>query len=177
MKSSPIAGRPLVRIFLVGFMGAGKTTVGEALASAMGWRFVDLDMLIEQREGQAIREIFKTRGEQEFRRLEREAIAACRQMSGAVIALGGGAYIAEANRALLREIGVTVWLDCPLEVCLQRITGDATRPLLRSREETCELFERRRPAYALADLIVETGDRLPEELAAEILTLLPDTHS
>jgi shikimate kinase len=159
-------------IFLVGFMGAGKTTVGQALAEAMGWQFVDLDPLIERREGQTIREIFETRGEPEFRRIEREAIAACREMSKAVIALGGGAYITEANRALLREIGVTVWLDCPLEICLRRISGDAARPLLRSREEMRELFERRRPAYALADLIVETGDRPPVDLAAEILSLL-----
>ena len=153
-------------------MGAGKTTVGQALAEARGWQFVDLDPLIEQREGQSIREIFETRGEPEFRRIERQAIAACRDMSEAVIALGGGAYIAEANRVLLRQLGVTVWLDCPLEICLRRITGDAARPLLRSREEMNELFERRRPAYALANLIIETGDRAPEELAAEILNLL-----
>lgn len=162
-------------IFLVGFMGAGKTTVGQALADAMGWRFADLDRLIEQREGRSIREIFETRGESEFRRLEGEAIVRCRQLRRAVIALGGGAYIAETNRAHLREIGLTVWLDCPLEVCLQRITGDDARPLLRSREEMSELFERRRTAYGLADITVETGDRLPEELAAEILALLPDT--
>jgi shikimate kinase len=153
-------------------MGAGKTTVGQALADAMGWRFADLDMLIEQREGCSIREIFETRGEPEFRRLEGEAIVRCRQLSRAVIALGGGAYIAETNRARLREIGLTVWLDCPLEVCLRRITGDAARPLLRSREEMCELFERRRTAYGLADLVIETGDRSPQELAAEIIKLL-----
>jgi shikimate kinase len=159
---------------LVGFMGAGKTTVGRALADAMGWRFADLDRLIEERESRSIREIFEARGEPEFRRIEREAMAACREMSETVIALGGGAYIAEENRALLRELGVTVWLDCPLEVCLARITGDAARPLLRSLEETRELFERRRPAYALADWIIETGDLSPEALAAEMLTLLHD---
>jgi shikimate kinase len=159
-------------IFLVGFMGAGKTTVGQALAEAMGWQFADLDPLIEKREGQTVREIFETRGEPEFRRLEREAIAACREVSKAVIALGGGAYIAEENRLLLREIGVTVWLDCPLEICLRRIGGDAARPLLRSTEEMRELFEHRRPAYGLADLTIETGDRPPKELAVEILKLL-----
>ena len=153
-------------------MGAGKTTVGPALAQVLGWRFADLDRLIEEREGRTIREIFETRGEPEFRRVEREAIAACRGMKDAVIALGGGAYVAEESRALLREMGVTVWLDCPLEVCLSRISGDPARPLLRSHEEMRELFERRRPSYALADLIIETGDRPPEELAAEILSLL-----
>ncbi len=155
-------------------MGAGKTTVGPALAEALGWRFADLDGLIEEREGQTIREIFATRGEPAFRRVEREAIAACREMKATVIALGGGAYITEENRALLREMGVTVWLDCPLEICLSRISGDPARPLLRSREEMRELFERRRPTYALVDLIIETDDRPPEELAAEILKLLAD---
>ncbi|HKQ08447.1 MAG TPA: shikimate kinase [Blastocatellia bacterium] len=159
-------------IFLVGFMGAGKTTVGQVLAEALGWRFADLDKAIERREGQMIREIFEARGEAMFRQLEREAIAACRGTSEAVIALGGGAYVDEANRALLREMGVTVWLDCPLEICLSRISGDAARPLLRSREEMAELFAERRQAYALADWIVETGDRSPAELVAEIIALL-----
>jgi shikimate kinase len=159
-------------IFIVGFMGAGKTTVGQALAAALGRQFADLDALIERREGQSIREIFESRGEPEFRRIEREAIIACREMRETVIALGGGAYIDEANRALLREIGVTVWLDCPLEICLRRISGDPTRPLLRSAEEMRRLFAERRPAYAMADLVIETGDRPPDDLAAEIIELL-----
>lgn len=157
-------------------MGAGKTTVGQALAEALGWSFADLDKAIERREGQTIREIFETRGEAAFRRLEREAIAACRGMSEAVFALGGGAYIAEANRALLREMGVTVWLDCPLEICLSRISGDAARPLLRSAEEMRRLFAERRPAYAQADLVIETDARPPEELVAEITALLRANH-
>jgi shikimate kinase len=162
-------------IFLVGFMGAGKTTVGPALAEAMGWKFADLDRLIEEREGQTVREIFERRGEPAFRRLEREAIAGCREMKDTVIALGGGAYMSEESRALLREMGLTVWLDCPLDICLPRISDDPARPLLRSREEMQELFERRRPTYALVDLIIETGDRPPKELAAEILKLLSDS--
>jgi len=153
-------------------MGAGKTTAAQALAEAMGWRSVDLDRLIEEREGQTVREIFETRGESEFRRIEREAINACRELSEAVISLGGGAYISEENRALLREVGVTVWLDCPLEICLPRILGDAARPLLRSPEEMRELFTQRRPAYALADFVIETADRSPQALVSEILALL-----
>ena len=153
-------------------MGAGKTTVGQALAAALGRQFADLDALIERREGQSIREIFESRGEPEFRRIEREAIIVCREMSETVIALGGGAYIDEANRDLLHEVGVTVWLDCPLEICLRRISGDAARPLLRSPEEMRRLFAERRLAYAMADLVVETGDRPPDDLAAEIIELL-----
>ena len=153
-------------------MGAGKTTVGQALANALGWAFADLDALIEQREGMTVREIFVARGEPEFRRLERETIAGCREMSETVIALGGGAYVAEENRGLLRQIGITVWLDCPLEICLSRISGDAARPLLRSRAEMEDLFAQRRPAYMLADALIETGDRGPEDLAAEIIRRL-----
>jgi shikimate kinase len=159
-------------VFLVGFMGSGKTTVGRALAALMGWRFVDLDQLIETREGRSIREIFETRGEAEFRRLEHDAIAECRELNDTVVALGGGAFVADANRALIGALGLSVWLDCPLEVCLDRLGNDPTRPLLRGREEMRELLNHRRPFYQMADLTIQTGDRPPEELAAKITTLL-----
>jgi len=159
-------------VFLVGFMGSGKTTVGRALAAVMGWRFADLDQLIEAREGRSIREIFETRGEAEFRRIEHEAIAACREMSETVIALGGGAFIADANRALISALGMSVWLDCPLEICLDRLGNDPTRPLLRGKEEMRDLLSRRRSSYALADLIIQTANRPPEDVAVEIHTRL-----
>jgi len=89
-------------------------------------------------------------------------------MKNLIIALGGGAYIAAVNRRVLREIGITIWLDCPLEVCLDRIRGDGSRPLLRSDEEMKTLLETRRPAYALADFIVQTGHRSPAEIARAI---------
>jgi shikimate kinase len=138
----------------------------------MGWRFIDLDRLIEAREGQSIREIFETRGEPEFRRVEHEAIAACREMSDTAIALGGGAFVAEANRALVGALGLSVWLDCPLEICLARIGDDPARPLLGDREAMRDLFDRRRPTYRLADLIVQPDNRSPEETAVEIFTRL-----
>ena len=169
----PACTRPAL-VFLVGFMGSGKTTVGQALATLMGWRFIDLDRMIEAREGQAIREIFERRGEPEFRRLEHDAIAACRELSETVIALGGGAFVAEANRALIGTLGTTVWLDCPLEVCLARIGDDPARPLLGGGEAMRALFDRRRPTYALADWIVQPDNRAPEETAVEIFTRLFD---
>ena len=138
----------------------------------MGWRFVDLDRLIEEREGQSIRAIFETRGEPEFRRVEHDAIAACRGLSESVIALGGGAFVADANRSLVGALGQAVWLDCPLEVCLDRLGNDPTRPLLRGREEMRELLERRRPSYEMADLVIETGKRPPADVAVEIFTRL-----
>src|SRR5262249_56203915 len=96
----------------------------------------------------------------------------CKYMNRTVIALGGGAYVSEANRALLREIGLTLWLDCPFEVCYGRVSGDVSRPLLRSREEVELLYRVRRAVYALADLSLQTGDRTPEDLVADILQLL-----
>lgn len=155
-------------IFLVGFMGAGKTTVGQALARVLQRRFIDLDRAIEASESRTVEQIFSASGEAEFRRLERAAIAACRGMKQSVIALGGGAYIAEENRDVLREIGMTIWLDCPLEVCLERIRGDIARPLLRSDEAMRALLEIRRPAYALADFVVQSDRRSPDEIAREI---------
>lgn len=159
-------------IFLVGFMGAGKTTVGRTLAEHLGYDFFDLDELIQAHEGKSVQAIFAELGEAEFRRLEHEAIRACSNRSRAVIALGGGAYVPDRNRALLRTIGRTVWLDCPLDVCLRRVSGDRSRPLLGGEGEMRELLEERRPAYAQADYVVETGELSPEKLVVEITSLL-----
>jgi len=159
-------------IFLVGFMGAGKTTVGRALALHLEYAFFDLDELIAARMGKSVQEIFAELGEAEFRSFESEAIQSCRDMVRSVIALGGGAYVQEENRTLLRAIGKTVWLDCPLEVCLTRISGDKSRPLLGDSDEMKALLAQRRAAYAQADYAVGAGDLFPEELAIKITTLL-----
>ncbi|HKP85431.1 MAG TPA: shikimate kinase [Blastocatellia bacterium] len=159
-------------IFLVGFMGAGKTTVGQILARRLGYAFLDLDSVIENRAGKTVQQIFAEQGEREFRRLEREAIGCCRELKNSVIALGGGAFVSEENRKTLGEIGVTVWLDCPLEICLERVGGDGTRPLLGGATEMRSLHDRRRPAYALADYVAQTGACSPEEVALEITRLL-----
>jgi len=159
-------------IFLVGFMGAGKTTVGRALAEHLEYDFFDLDELIEARASKSVQAIFAELGEAEFRRLEHEAIRACSNRSRAVIALGGGAYVSDENRTLLGTIGRTVWLDCPLDICLRRIGGDTSRPLLGDEDKMRELFEERRGAYAQANCVVQTADRSPQQLVIEITTLL-----
>ena len=159
-------------IFFVGFMGAGKTTVGRAHAQYLEFDVFDLDELIEAQSGKSVQAIFAELGEAEFRRLEHDAVRSCTDMSRAVIALGGGAYMAEENRTLLRTIGRTVWLDCPLEVCLRRISGDKSRPLLGDERQMRELLEERRAAYALADYVVQTGELSPEQLVIEIARLL-----
>ena len=163
------AARP---IFLVGFMGAGKTTVGKALAPRLNYDFIDLDDLIEERMGMSVQAIFARLGESEFRRAESAVLENCRDMTRTVVALGGGAYVAEANRDLLREMGMTIWLDCTLEVCLSRLGEDPSRPVLGSEPEMRALLDRRRAAYVLADHIVEVGTATPEEVVSEIVKLL-----
>lgn len=159
-------------IFLVGFMGAGKTTVGRALARDLEYDFFDLDELIAARVGKSVQEIFVELGEPEFRRLESEAIQSCKGMVRAVIALGGGAYVSPENQTLLREIGKSVWLDCPLEICMSRIAGDKSRPLLGDEDDMRAMLARRRSAYAKADFAVQGAERSQEELAIEITRLL-----
>jgi len=159
-------------IFLIGFMGAGKTTVGRELARLLDYAFLDLDELIARQVGKSVQEIFAELGEAEFRRLEREAIRSCKQLTRAVVALGGGAYESEKNRALLRDIGRTIWLDCPLEVCFERIRGDTSRPLLGDEKAMSKLLEQRRTAYAEADQAVQAGEGSPDQIAIEIVNWL-----
>jgi shikimate kinase len=161
-------------IFLIGFMGAGKTTVGRELARQLYYDFIDLDELIARQAGKSVQEIFAELGEHEFRKLEREAIRFCAQLTRAVVALGGGAYEDEDNRNVLRRIGKTVWLDCPLEVCLRRISRDTSRPLAGDENAMRELMDRRRGSYVEGDFVVQTGEKNPEQLAIEITELLDE---
>ncbi len=147
-------------IFLVGFMGAGKTTVGRALARQLHYDFFDLDDLIAVATGKSVQQIFAEQGETAFRTHESNAMKCFRDMVRSVVALGGGAYVSEKNRNSLRAIGKTVWLDCPLEVCLERIRGNKSRPLLGREDAMSALFAQRREAYAQADFVAE-ADELP----------------
>lgn len=159
-------------IFLVGFMAAGKTTVGRALAQKLNYRFLDLDDRIVEKARRSVPEIFAEYGEAHFRQLEREAIEDCGDLKNTVVALGGGAYIAEENRAILRAIGITIWLDCPLEVCLSRIVADGSRPLAKSPAEMRELLDKRIHAYALANIRLQVGDKSEAQIAEEIIAIL-----
>ena len=166
-------------LYIVGFMASGKTTLGRMLADHIGWSFADLDEDIEKRERQPIPQIFEHRGEQEFRRVEHEAmrrrvrdIECGRPL---VLALGGGAFVQPENFALLENNGVTVWLDCPLKLIEQRIR-DGSRPLARNPAQLRDLHERRREAYALADFRVDACSEDPNANLAAILDL-PIFHS
>jgi shikimate kinase len=148
-------------IFLVGFMGAGKTTVGKYLAERLGVSFIDLDDLIEAKAGKPVRDIFSTTGETAFRELERQAVESLATITSTVVALGGGAYVMEANRAKLRELGITVWLDCSAELCWLRISGDPGRPLLGALSDMEKLLELRRPEYEQADVHIRVSEESP----------------
>jgi|SRR5262245_51800688 len=161
-----------VPIFLVGFMGAGKTTIGKALAKRLGYEFLDSDAIIESTAGSSIPEIFASLGEDEFRSLERETLKSMSGLSRAVVALGGGAYIAEENRELLRGIGISIWIDCPFELCWSRVSKETHRPLLKSFTEMAALLEKRRPAYGQADLTIEIGGRPPARVVREMVEML-----
>jgi shikimate kinase len=174
LNPATLLSGPLSAIALVGFMGAGKTTVGQALASRLGWQFVDLDELIQQREGRTIQQIFEQSGESAFRQLELEAlkIALRQRRTGTVLSLGGGAFVDNTNQELLRDNGVpAVFLDTPAEELFRRCSQPGTvRPLARDRERFCELYELRRPAYMSATFRIQTANREIEMIVEEIIT-------
>jgi shikimate kinase len=162
-------------IYLVGFMGCGKSTVGHALAEELGWRFVDLDADIEKAEGSSIGEIFESRGEPAFRLLEAAALRnAVRKVECGqphVIALGGGAFAQENNTALLADKGISIWLDCPFETVQRRVAGDQRRPLARDAHKFRTLYDDRRPAYARSDYRVEIHGDDCADAVQQILAL------
>lgn len=162
----------LPRIALTGFMGAGKTSVAEALARALGCEAVDLDRHIVARDGRAIHEIISSEGEARFRAIESRALEELlAQEKAQIIALGGGAWTLERNRAMLAEKGyIAVWLDAPFELCWERILKtDVVRPLACDFESARRLYEQRREIYALATLRVEVEGKSCEALADEII--------
>ena len=145
-------------VYLVGFMGSGKSTVGRLLGEELGWRFVDLDDDIEAREQMAIAEIFSQRGEPEFRRIEHQCLAArveeVKNVKPLVLALGGGAFVQEENRTLIQKAGISVWLDCPFALLDRRVAGFSHRPLAKDPAAFRKLFEERREIYARSDFRV-----------------------
>lgn len=162
-------------VFLVGFMGSGKNTVGQALAHQLGWDFIDLDALVESREQRTIPDIFRADGEAAFRRAETDALRHLLQQPiprDSVVALGGGAFAQPANRALLRP-WPTVFLDAPVEELWQRCQQDSVeRPLRQTREQFSELHASRLPSYREATLTVHTSGRELLSICSEIMDAL-----
>ncbi len=173
--------RPVRAVFLVGFMGAGKTSVGRALSRHLGWRFEDLDDRIQTRAGRTVSEIFEQSGEAGFRQAERAALMELlEQESGAplIAALGGGAFAQAEIVVLLAESGArTVFLDASPDELWRRCGTDVVeRPLRREETEFRRLYELRRPRYLQATFKVETSGRAIAEIAHEIADLLELDH-
>lgn len=157
-------------VFLVGFMGSGKTVVGRALAALRSWSFSDLDGIVEAGAGRTIEAIFRESGEGTFRTLEREALAGLAERRRVVVATGGGTFAETSHRSLIRATGRSVWLDVPLEIAARRVGDGAGRPLW-SRDDPLAMrifYERRRAAYALADLRVDAGRGGAGEIARRV---------
>jgi shikimate kinase len=160
-------------IYVVGFMGAGKSTVGRHLAHRLGWSFFDTDSEIEAAEQTTIPELFSGRGEAEFRRIEANILLQhvrwIERGRPAVLALGGGTFAIPENRELLANSGLSIWLDCPFDIVQRRVAQTTHRPLARDPHAFAALFHARRDAYTLADLRVPVDTDDPELTVAAIL--------
>jgi len=162
-------------IYLVGFMGCGKTTIGRALALRIGWHFVDLDQDIEKAHGDSVQNIFSTHGEEHFRALEHQAlktrVSEVERGKPSVVALGGGTFVQPDNFALLENNGVTLFLDAPFELIQRRVPADGTRPLATDPAKFRALFDDRRKLYQLADHHIAIVDDDPEVNVESIVAL------
>ncbi len=165
-------------LFLTGFMGAGKTTVGKVLAEKLGWCFTDLDQVIEQRMEKTISEIFAFQGENFFRDIESQVLSEVSTRGHTVVATGGGVIGREKNRHLMRDTGIVVFLDVPWKQLFERIREGQGRPLAEGDDAVkrlTSLFEQRLPLYQTADLVVDCSRQSPEDLAEGIISRLNET--
>ncbi|WP_225029938.1 shikimate kinase [Xinfangfangia pollutisoli] len=163
-------------VVMVGMMGAGKTAVGTALARMLKVPFLDSDEEIVRAANASIAEIFERDGEPFFRNRESEVIGRLLRGAPCVLSTGGGAFLAERNRALIHEAGISVWLRADLDLLWHRVRHKTTRPLLRTanpRETLRQLYEARIPFYAQADLAVDAApDYSVEQMAARVIEAL-----
>jgi shikimate kinase len=156
------------KIYLVGFMAAGKSTVARALAARLGWRAEDIDELVEARERRPVADIFARAGEPYFRGVEREILKVLLPLRHVVVATGGGTFVEPDNRAAINLDGLSVWLDVPIDVVLARLPADGRRPLAADRSQMERLFAARRLAYAQAHLRIDVGTAPADEIAEQI---------
>ncbi len=157
-------------IYLVGFMGVGKSTVGRALAARLRWEFEDIDALVARAEGRAVEAIFRASGEGRFREAEWDALRSLAGRKQIVVATGGGLFLGVAQRAFVRSHGVSCWLDAPLAVAAARIGAGTSRPAWPANDVLSRrtFFERRRAAYALADFRIDASGAGADDLASAI---------
>ena len=160
------------KIYLVGFMAAGKTTVARALARRLDWQSVDVDELIEQRERQSVADIFAKHGEAYFRSLERQILAEQMAPRHLVVATGGGTFADAQNRAAINNDGVSVWLDVPLDRLIGRVPAGGRRPLASDRAGFERLYHQRRAAYELAHVRLDAGRASVDALVDQLVDWL-----
>lgn len=161
-------------VVIVGFMAAGKTTIGRGLAERVELPFVDTDREIESAFGMSVAEIFADRGEPEFRAAEREIIGRLLAGKAKVLSLGGGAYVDDHTRETVNRLATTVWLDPPFELISERISRSNKRPVAsgKSVDELRSLWNERRASYAQAQIRVVTSDSDPAEAVEQIVAAL-----
>ena len=150
------------KLYLVGFMGAGKTTVGRALSRRIGWRFEDIDERIEARAHRSVASIFAQSGEPHFRQLERQVVAELLPVRQLIVATGGGTFAEVDNRVLMLADGAVAWLDLPLTSVIDRVPVDGRRPLAADRSQLDQLYARRQLAYAHAHVRIDATRPVPE---------------
>ena len=160
------------KVYLVGFMGAGKSSVARALAKRLDWKVEDIDTRIERAERRDIPAIFRDNGEPYFRAREREALIGLLAERGVVVASGGGTFADASNRELMLRDGAVVWLDAPFETVVRRVPNDGRRPLAADRPGMEQLYNQRLVAYRQAHLRVDAGRGSVEELVEHIVEWL-----
>lgn len=160
------------KIYLVGFMASGKTTLSRNLAKRLDWQPVDIDDLIEAREHQSVAEIFSRRGEPYFRAVEQAVLFEQIGSPHAVVATGGGTFVDPANRAAINRDGVSIWLDVPLERIIARLPTDGRRPLAADRVELERLYHQRRASYQQAHLRLDASRASVDALAEQVMDWL-----
>lgn len=160
------------KVYLVGFMAAGKTTVGVALAKRLDWRAVDIDDLIEQRERMPVADIFARHGEGYFRAVERAVLMEQLVPRYLVVATGGGTFVDVQNRAMINRDGASVWLDVPVDRLIARIPPDGRRPLAADRAGFERLYYQRNAAYEQAHLRLDAGRASVDALVEQLLEWL-----
>jgi len=160
------------KVYLVGFMAAGKTTVARALAKRLDWRAIDIDEMVEQRERMPVADIFAKQGEPYFRIAERDVLTDQLGVRHVVVATGGGTFVDPQNRNMINGDGLSIWLDLRLERALARVPVDGRRPLAADREGFERLYHLRRAAYQQAHIRVDAGRQGVDALVEQLMDLL-----
>ena len=161
-----------MNIILIGFMGAGKTTVGRKLANRLGYFFLDTDQQIEKQQGCTIEEIFRYAGEATFRDLETKLLGNLQNVHNTILSTGGGMFLRSENQVFLKGIGKTVYLQVDRETLKQRLQCDLNRPLLQKpnwQEIVNQMLQQREPAYLTADLTIEAQEGPPNVMVSRII--------